>query len=190
MVHSIKGLEKFIECNRPLVKIINDFFAALDTADLDSVMTLRKQERTKLMKFERGTEQGDTLSERPLKDFTTIRDCAFKELDWDPSKKYYPLWMRRYLKFADDIDPITDNFGETWRIFVKLDAVGARVSSNMIFSKTQFIFNFVPIENVKVGDHEIQLVHKYKLSTNRITLAWAQYGAMADVFWNEIPKHL
>ena len=168
----------------------------------NATMTVRLHKDTKCIKINRGIRQGDTLSPKL---FTAVLEHAFKQLDWDTNGIKVDGEMLSHLRFADDIVLMGDNLKTIGTMLAELDAACKEVGLNINFGKTQFMTNLVPSENLKVDDKEITLVHKYKYLGHeiqiardnqttelqrRITLAWAAYGALSDIFKSSIPNHL
>ena len=75
----------------------------------------------------------------------------------------------------------------------------------MNISKTKYMTNLVPSEQIFIGDKKVALVNKYnylgheiQISRDnqtceikrRVTLSWAAYGKLADVFRSNMPQCL
>lgn len=109
------------------------------------------------------------------------------------------------LRFADDIVLFSDNLEEMRLMLRDLQKVCGKVGLNINMSKTKFMTNLVPSCGLKIDGAEIQLVNRYvylghEVSISRdnqtcelkrrLTLSWAAFGRLKDVFKSDIPVNL
>lgn len=224
-LQSIKAvIEKSIEYNRPLVLAFVDFHKAFDTVELDAVlgalqecrvdyrytrliyniyknatMMVKLHENTNPIRIGRGVRQGDTMSPKL---FTAVLEYAFKMLDWEGKGLNIDGRNLTNLRFADDVVLLSDNMGEIRIMLRDLREMCSRVGLEINMSKTKFMTNLVPSENMTVDGCEVELVEKYiylghevRIARDnqtcelkrRITLSWAAYGKLRDVFKSDLP---
>lgn len=224
-LQSIKTvIEKSIEYNRPLVLAFVDFHKAFDTIEMDAIlhslqecridyrytrliyniysnatMMVKLHENTDPIQITRGVRQGDTMSPKL---FITVLEYAFKSLSWEGKGLNIDGQTLTNLRFADDIVLLSDNLRDINTMLQDLNRVCAQAGLRINISKTKFMTNMVPSENIVVDDCEVKLVDKYtylgheiRISRDnqtcemkrRIVLSWAAYGKLRNIFRSDIP---
>lgn len=168
----------------------------------NATMIVRLHENTNPIKIGRGVRQGDTISPKL---FTTILQYAFGMLDWSGKGLNIDGANLTDLRFADDIALVSDSLQDTRIMLQELQEVCARVGLKINISKTKYMTNLVPSGNIAIGDGEVELVDKYtylghevRISRDnqtcelrrRITLSWAAYGKLREVFKRNLPMCL
>lgn len=83
-----------------------------------------------------------------------------------------------------------------------LERICAKIDLKKNLKKTKYMINLIPSEQLNISHQSVELVDKYVYlgheirierdnqtgeTKGRITLAWAAYGALRDVFKNIIP---
>lgn len=100
----------------------------------------------------RDVRQGDTSP----KLFITVLESAFKHLDWSHRGININGENLTNLRFADDIVLISDNLGEMKLMLQDLQRVCTRAGLNINVSKTKFMTNLVPSQNINIDGNEIE----------------------------------
>ena len=162
-------------------------------------MMVKLHENTNPIRIGRGVRQGDTMSPKL---FITVLQYAFGMLEWSGKGLNIDGLNLTDLRFADDIALLSDSLQDIKKMLEDLQEVCAQVGLKMNISKTKFMTNLVPSGNIAVGDCEVELVDKYtylghevRISRDnqtcelkrRITLSWAAYGKLGDVFKSNLP---
>lgn len=228
-LQSVKTLiEKTIEYNKPLVLAFVDFHKAFDTVELKAVlealqecridyrymkliyniyknatMSVQLHENSNKIKINRGVRPGAT---RSPKLFISVLESAFKHLNWDHKGISVDGNNLTNLRFADDIVLISSDLGEMKSMLRDLKSACEKVGLNINISKTKFMTNLVPSQNIEINGTKVKLVecytylgHEIRLSRDnqttelkrRITLSWAAFGKLREIFKRrDIPMHL
>lgn len=165
----------------------------------NATTTVQLHETSKPINMERGVRQGDTLSPKL---FITALEYAFKRLEWDNRGITIDGENLNHLRFADDIVLVTEGLGEIKEMLRDLDEVCSKIGLKMNLKKTKYMTNLIPSEELQISGQCVELVDKYVYlgheiridrdnqtceTKRRITLAWAAYGALRDVFKSSIP---
>lgn len=168
----------------------------------NATMMVRLHENTNPIEIGRGVRQGDTMSPKL---FTTVLQYAFGMLEWSGKGLNIDGLNLTDLRFADDIALVSDNLQDIREMLEDLQEVCDRVGLKINISKTKYMTNLVPSGNITIGDEEVELADKYiylgheiRISRDnqtcelrrRITLSWAAYGKMREVFKSNIPMCL
>lgn len=110
-----------------------------------------------------------------------------------------------HLRFADDIVLITNNYKEAGDMLRELQQATQKVGLKINYSKTKMMTNLVFSEPMKLENMEVEAVEKYtslghevRISrdnqtcelSRRISLGWAAYGKLRDIFGADIPISL
>ena len=165
-------------------------------------VTVKLHENTKCIQIGRGVRQGDTISPKL---FITVLEYAFKKLNWENRGLNIDGRNLTNLRFADDIVLLADNLKDIKDMLQELQNACADVGLQMNISKTKYMTNLVPSEQIFIGDKEVALVNKYNYlgheiqisrdnkmceTIRRVTLSWTAYGKLADVFKSDMPQFL
>ena len=165
-------------------------------------VTVTLHENTKCIQIGRGVRQGDT---RSPKLFKTVLEYAFKKLNWENRGLNLDGRNLTNLRFADDIVLLADNLKDIKDMLQELQNACADVGLQTNISKTKYMTNLVLSKQIFIGDKEEALVNKYdylgheiQISRDnqtckikrRVTLSWAAYGKLADVFISDMPQCL
>lgn len=168
----------------------------------NATTTVNLHSTTNQIKIKRGVRQGDTMSPKL---FITVLEHAFKMLAWQQKGIVIDGERLNHLRFADDIVIVSDSLGEIKDMLQELNDALHEIGLTINFDKTKIMTNMVPSEHIQIHNNRIELVHKYvylgheiKISRDnqtcelarRITLGWAAYGKMRDIFRANIPIHL
>ena len=164
----------------------------------NATSTIRLHEETRQIPIRRGIRQGDTLSPKL---FITVLEYAFKRMNLNGKGINIDGERLSHLCFADDVVLIADNFADIKDMVQELQQATSQIGLHINYSKTKMMTNMVLSEQVEAEGKQIQLVDKYiylghevKLSrdnqttelSRRISLGWAAYGKLRDIFKTDI----
>ena len=190
----------------------NEMFRALADSRVDSrysailqhiynhaTASVRVYEKTDKFRIQRGVRQGDTISPKL---FTTLLQYMFKNIDLEGLGINIDGKDLNHLRFADDIVLISDCLGKAEEMRLKLTSASHKVGLKINTTKTEFMTNLVPSQNLLLQGKEVFQVTSYKYLGHeirigrdnqtceierRIGLSWAAYGKLKHIFKSEIP---
>lgn len=220
-------IEKSIEYNKPLVLVFVDYEKAFDSIDHtemfkaladcridhrysalirhiygNATANVRLHENTNKFKIKRGVRQGDTISPKL---FTNLLEYMFKKVNFENMGININGENLNHLRFADDIVLISDGLDKAQEMLTRLTCASRGVGLKINTSKTEFMTNLVPNQNLQLeGKHILQVTsykylgHEIRIGRDnqtreierRVGLTWAAFGKLKHVFKADIPMCL
>lgn len=180
-------------------RIDHRYIALIENIYDTATACVRLHEDTSRFEVQRGVRQGDTISPKL---FTAILEYMCKQIDWQNMGVNINGEDLNHLRFADDIVLISDSVDKARKMLEHLHRTSRTVGLRINTSKTQFMTNLVVSDNFHVGVHNIEQVTKYKYLGHeirlgrdnqtaeicrRVSLTWAAFGKLRDVFKSDIP---
>lgn len=130
----------------------------------------------------------------------------FRMLDWDERGIKIDGEKLNHLRFADDITLIAKDKIELQEMLEQLNEASKQIGLKININKTKYLTNEIEEQQgitlegkiIEKVDTFVYLGQKFELSKNnltadlnrRISLAWAAFGKLQDVFQSDIPNTL